>query len=92
MQHMGCGSADVIHLCGFLSLSGSSIQYHIRRIEEVMGPVQISARESSERDSIMEEIEAKKINDSDGLKYHGCTIDEHKHPPLPMVKGSYGEK
>ena len=89
MQQMGCGPADAKHLCGFLSLPGGSVQYHIRRAEQILGPIQILNRELSEKDAVMAEVEATKI--AEKLEYHKCTIAGHKHPPLPMLKGSYGK-
>ena len=90
IQQMGCGPADIMHLCGFLSLPSGSIQYHIRRAEEIMGPIQVSTKEAFKRDAIREEIEATKSQDPDGLKLSECKIDGHQHPPLPKLKGSYG--
>ena len=60
MQQMGCGPADILHLCGFLSLPGGSIIYHIRRTQEILGPIRITNREASERDAVDIEIEAAK--------------------------------
>ena len=52
--------ADAKHLCDFLSLPGDSVQYHIRRAEQILGPIQISNRECSEKDIVMAEVEATK--------------------------------
>ena len=42
----------------------------------------------SETDALAHEIElARECND---LELHECTIEGHEHPPLPMIKGSYG--
>ena len=92
IQQMGCGPADLLYLCGYLSLPGASIQYHIRRAEEVMGPLQIEQREASERDAVLMEIEAAKSKEGDELQYHECNIEGHQHASLPKIKGSYGEK
>ena len=62
----------------------------MKRAEEVMGPIQISNRECSERDALVAEIEATKTEDKGGLQYNTCTIKEHEHAPLPRIKGSYG--
>ena len=72
---MGCGPADIMHLCGFLSLPGASIQYHIKRLEEVMGLIQITNREQSERDIVLAEIEAHRSNKVGYLKYHTYDIE-----------------
>ena len=90
IQQIRCGPADIMHLCGFLSLPSGSMQYHIRRAKEIMGPIQVSAKEAFKRDTIQEEIEATKSQDPDGLKFSECKIDGHQHPPLPKLKGSYG--
>ena len=80
--------ADAKHLCDFLSLPGDSVQYHIRRAEQILGPIQILNRESSEKDTMMVEVETTKREEN--LEYHECTIVGHKHRPLPFLKGSYG--
>ena len=82
IQQMGCGSADVATLAGFLELpsSGSSVVQQLKTAEQVMGSIQISTRKLSE-------IEAVR----NGLLTHACTIKGFEHPPLPMLKGSYGK-
>ena len=80
-----------MHLCDFISFPGAIIQYYIKKLEEVMGTIQITTREQSERDALLAEIEAHRSNEIGGLKYHTCDIEGHTHTPLPMVKGSYGK-
>ena len=90
IQMMGNGNTDVATLAGFLELpaSWSSISRHMQMAEEVMGPVQIKKREESEVDALREEVEAHRENND--LLLHECKIVDHEHPPLPMIKGSYG--
>ena len=90
IQQMGCGPADVSTLCGFLSLPISSVQYHVKRAEQVMGPIQLLNKECSQREAVVKEIAAHQINETDGLKYHACDTEGHKHDRLPLLKGSYG--
>ena len=45
-------------------------------------------REESEVDALREEVEAHRENND--LLLHECKIVDHEHPPLPMIKGSYG--
>ena len=54
-----------------------------------MGPVQIENREKREIEALVAaKIEAYCNNDDH--EYHSCEISRHEHPPLPMIKGSYG--
>ena len=91
MQQIGYGNTDAATLAGFLDLPGSwsLIARHMKRVEEVMGPVQVQKREESEMDAASGEVEAQKEHDDH--RTHECTIEGHEHPPLPMVKGTYGK-
>ena len=88
---MGCGNTDAATLAGFLNLPGSwsSIERHMKRVEEVMGPVQMQKREESKMDAASGEVQAQKEHDD--YQTHKCTIEGHDHPPLPLVKGTYGK-
>ena len=56
IQVMGCGSLDAIKLAGFLELPcGQKIEKHLRRIEEVMGPIQERLRVASEMEAVEKE-------------------------------------
>ena len=91
IQQMGCGSADVATLAGFLELpsSGSSVVQQLKTAEQVMGSIQIATRKLSEIEAVREEIKAHEENND--LLTHACTIKGFEHPPLPMLKGSYGK-
>ena len=91
IQHMGCGSADVATLAGFLELpsSGSSVVQQLKTAEQVMGSIQISAHKLSEIEAVREKIKAHEENND--LLTYACTIQGFEHPPLPMLKGSYGK-
>lgn len=57
----------------------------MKQVEAVVGPVQIW---KSEMDTLVGDIESHKEHGDE--KPHGCTIVDHIHPPLPMIKGEYG--
>jgi len=57
-------------------------------IKSVLGPAQIKMKERSEADAMCEEIEAHRANHD--LEYYSCNIEGRKHPPYPMIKGTYG--
>ena len=55
----------------------------------MLGPVQLLLADESRKEAIADEIErTEKASD---LEYKECTIAGHEHPPLPMLKGSYGK-
>ena len=91
IQQMGCGFTDASTLAGFLDLpvTWDTMNYCMRKVEAVMGPIQLAKREECEIEALEEEIEAH--HDYNDLLYHSCNIDGHKHPPLPMIKGTYGK-
>ena len=60
----------------------------MQAVETVMGPVQIVKKEESEMDALMDEVQCH-IDHSDHMT-HQCSIDGHEHPPLPLIKGLYG--
>ena len=90
VQSIGCGPADASTLSGFIDLPGKSIEYHLKNAEKVLGKIQIEKRKLSEDDAVRNEVKAHKEHEKEGLKYHECTMEGHEHPPLPMIKGSYG--
>ena len=91
MQQMGCGPSDVKMLTGFMDLPSSArIDKHMAVVEKALGSVQEEMREASQKDALEAEVAlAKAQND---LAYHKCTVIGHEHGPMPMVKGSYGER
>ena len=90
MEQMGCGTTQIAMLSAFLDLppSWATVNWHLREIESVLGPVQEAKKQESENDALALEVELAKA--SDDLELHECTIEGHKHPPLPKIKGSYG--
>ena len=91
MQQMGCGNTDDATLAGFLDLPAtwSVITSHLQQVEKVMGPLQIRMADESMENALADEI--KCIKKYGTLEHHECTIQGHAHPPLPLVKGSYGK-
>ena len=90
MQQMGCGNTDITTLSVFLDLptSAAVVTWTLREVEAVLGPVQILKKEESERDAVA--LEVSLHQDNDDLETHECTMEGHTHPPLSMIKGSYG--
>ena len=85
---MGCESLDAIKLTGFLELlSGQKIEKHLRRIEEVMGPIQERLMVASEMEAV--EKEAATSKKKDDFSTHEYTVVSKEHPPLPKLKVSY---
>ena len=54
-----------------------------------MGWIHISKRHKSEINPLSEKIDAYR-NHND-LITHECAVEDHGHPPLSIVKGSYGK-
>ena len=70
--------------------SSARIDKHMAVVEKALGSVQEEMREASQKDALEEEVAlAKEQND---LAYHKCTVIGHEHGPMPLVKGSYGER
>ena len=90
LQQMGCGYTDGGTLAGFLDLpvNADSLRNGMKKVEQILGSVQIQKREESELDSVADEINATKEHDN--YEEHGCTMNGHEHPPLPMLNGTYG--
>ena len=87
---MGCGNTDAATLAGFLDLpvTGDVMNNSQRSVEGIMGPIQIEKREQCEMEAVVDEVAAHIA--SNDMKKKEYNIDGHKHPPLPMLKGSYG--
>ena len=90
MQQMGIGTSQIAMLAVFLDLplSWSAVNWHLSEVEKIIGPVQQLKKEESEKVALDEEIILHtNVNDLDHREY---TMDEHKHPLLPKIKGIYG--
>ena len=87
---MGCDTTDIATLAIFLdlSLSWSTLNWHLREVEKVLGPVEEMIKKESEKYALAVEV-ALHLQNND-LEKHECTIEGHEHAPLPMIKGSYG--
>ena len=87
---MGCGYTDAGTLGGFLDLPvcSDTLRNGMKRVEDYLGAIQIRKREESEKDAVAEEIAMMKLKND--YTEHSCDIEGHQHPPLPMVKGTYG--
>lgn len=87
---MGCGYTDGGTLAGFLDLPicWDSLRNGLSRVESAMGDIQIKKREESEVDAILDEVKAHRENND--FEEHSCNMEDHQHPPLPMLKVSYG--
>ena len=90
MQWMRYGNTDVTTLDIFLDIPARwiSISWYKNRVDTVMGHVQILKREESDIDDLTDEIQNN--IDNDYRMTHECTIEGYEHPPIPLVKGSYG--
>ena len=91
MQMTGCGYTDIATLAGFLDLltMWSAIAYHMLRVEKIMRPVQILLAYKSKKEAIAEEVVT--IEEAGDLEHKTCFIVRQEHPPLLMLKGSYGK-
>ena len=90
LQQMGCGYTDAGTLGGFLDLPvcSDTLRNGMKRVEQSLGSIEMRKREESEIDGVAEEIAAMRENND--YNEHSCDIEGHQHPPLPMVKGTYG--
>ena len=91
MQQMGNGYTDIGTLVSFLDLPtcAETVAYNLQMVERVLGPVQLIQKDASEINSL--QIELDMMVEKEAKQTYECTIEDKKHPPLPMVKGSYGK-
>ena len=86
---MGCGPTEAKTPVGILELpSRAKIDAHLAVVEKTLGPVQEKMKLESQKEALA--IEVDEMRRRGVLNHHECTIEGHKHRPLPLLKVTYG--